>query len=74
LVVIGLDGPTGVVDDSPGRIMLVGWNYGPRAIQLFQTDTGEPIGSPVGPNEPIWIPGTSVRSISAELVSDEDEG
>ena len=47
------------LDNTPLRIALVGWNYGPSSVNVFMHSTGETLCALVPPGSPIYVPGIS---------------
>ncbi len=50
-----------VLDESPNRVHLVGWNYGPRPVQIFSEGFVDPQDIP--PESAFMVPGVAVRII-----------
>jgi hypothetical protein len=56
------------IDNSAHRTMLVGWNYGPRKIALFQTRNRATLSSGVKPGTSFFVRGDDIGGIGVKVL------
>jgi hypothetical protein len=56
------------LDDSSGRFMLLGWNYGPATIDVFQTSTGDSIAEAVTAQSPFAAFGADIGGVTVTVL------